>query len=143
MNNLQFKIRLMLKLICLIAISSFIFSCSYNPKKLTPSFIDTDRNTFREYYVKEVSPKIIFEFQGEYPLSTYPKSKGGLISVPIDQGLEMKRKYESYIRNKTKQEQEQLEEIFQHENLESFEYKKTIEEKIEQEKEILSGVLND
>lgn len=131
---LLLMIKLNLSLICLMVVSS----CGYNPKKLTPSFPDTDRMTFREYKVVKTEPKVEFEFAAEYPLIEYPKSKGGLLCLPVSQALEIKRKWENR-KNKNNFEDEDMLSITESEIvLDNFE--KSNSEKIEQEIKTLSGV---
>lgn len=136
MKMLLLMIKLSLSLTFLMVVSA----CTYNPKKLTPSFPDTDRMTFREYHVKETKPTIQFEFTAEYPLKDYPKSRGGVMCLPVPQALEIKRKWENR-KNRNDQEDEEMltfqePEFF----LSPLEIKKPVSEKIKEEKEILSGV---
>lgn len=76
-----------MKLICLTA---SLTSCAFNPKKLTPHFIDTDRMTCRKYVVAETNPEIVFKFDSEHPI----QDCNGFLSLPLDQALEIKRAYE-------------------------------------------------
>ncbi len=77
-----------MKLICLMALS--LSSCAYNPKKLTPTFIDTVHGTCREYKVSQTTPTVEFVFNQEFPISHC----NGYLSLPLDQALEIKRAYE-------------------------------------------------
>lgn len=84
-----------MKLICLTAIS--LSSCAYNPKKLTPTFIDTDRGTCREYHVTQTKPTVEFAFTAEFPIAHC----NGYLSLPLEQALEIKRYYEESIHPKS------------------------------------------
>ena len=67
-------------------------SCAYNVTKVTPHFIDTVHQTCRKYVAIETKPKIIFKFDSEKPLADC----NGFISVPLEQGQDMKRYYEEW-----------------------------------------------
>jgi hypothetical protein len=71
-------------------------SCAFDPKSLTPNFVDTQHQTCREYKVTETSPKIVFVFDKEYPISHCD----GFFALPVAQALEVKRAYEKSLHAK-------------------------------------------
>lgn len=110
-----------------------IISCAYNPKKLTPHFIDPDRMTTREYHVTQTQPEIVFEYSKENELKKAVIDNGGLLCLPVPQALEIKRKYESYVRSKnpnTNSDVLKLEQVLE------MNYPKSIYEELE----ILNGI---
>lgn len=133
-QTLLCKIKLTPKLTFLMVVSLSLFSCAYNPKKLTPRFIDADRMTTREYKVIETKPKIIFQYVQEHPLREDVLNSGGLLCLPVPQALEIKRKWEQHNRkNKNSYDPLQLDG-----ELQSFSY----ENSIHQDLDILDGVEN-
>jgi len=73
-------------------------SCAYDPKKITPYFIDTKEQTCRKYVVTETEPEIVFKFDSELPIA----SCNGFISLPVDQAQDIKRHYEEWAKKKNK-----------------------------------------
>ena len=71
-------------------------ACAYNPKHLTPEFIDTVKGVCREYHVTQSKPEIIFALTKEKPLSEC----NGHVAFPVEQAQEMKRYYENWIKHK-------------------------------------------
>lgn len=70
--------------------------CAYNPKHLTPEFIDVQKGVCREYHVTQSKPEIIFAFTKEKPLSEC----NGHVAFPVEQAQEMKRYYENWVKHK-------------------------------------------
>jgi len=117
-----------------IFISLLLASCAYNPKNLTPHFVDPDLNITRQYHVTETNPEIVFAYTQDNNISDAVKKNGGLLCLPVPQALEVKRAYESYVRSKSKNAQTPLKEF----SLKLKPYPKTVEEELE----IIDGIPN-
>jgi hypothetical protein len=66
-------------------------SCQFNPKKLTPHFIDIPNNRCTQYEIKGSNDNLVFSPVENKSLSACD----GMVALPLEQVLEMRREWEA------------------------------------------------